>query len=156
MFISSSPHKFFKSFFNDENFFLNFDLTCRILHFSICQLSSKCKLKKPIKIYSNESIQCSELSDTSSGLKDDQYFEWIISIFLLLLLIYLENRGYEISHRLNFKVIKRYTSKTGVKLNRLRDWPNGPSPWWIPKWLFISFWDAIDFISWKIINIYDF
>ena len=65
---------------------------------------------KTIKIYSNESIQCSELSDTSSGLKDDQYFEWIISIFLLLLLIYLENRGYEISHRLNFKVIKRYTS----------------------------------------------
>ena len=52
----------------------------------------------------NQSIQCSELSDTSSGLKDDQYFEWIISIFLLLLLIYLENRGYEISHRLNFKV----------------------------------------------------
>ena len=49
-------------------------------------------------------VQCSELSDTSSGLKDDQYFEWIISIFLLLLLIYLENRGYEISHRLNFKV----------------------------------------------------
>ena len=106
MFISSSSHKFFKSFFNDENFFLNFDLTCRILHFSICQLSSKRKLKNILydKHVFQYRIQCSELSDTSPGLKDDQYFEWIISIFLLLLLIYLENRGYEISHRLNFKV----------------------------------------------------
>merc|ERR1712062_425382 len=32
-----------------------------------------------------------------------EMFEWIISTFLLLLLIYLENRNYEISHRLNFK-----------------------------------------------------
>ena len=39
------------------------------------------------------------------NFKNTEIFEWIISMFLLLLLIYLENRGYEISHRLNFKVI---------------------------------------------------
>ena len=43
MFISSSSHKFFKSFFNDENVFLHFDTTCRILHFSVCKLYSKCE-----------------------------------------------------------------------------------------------------------------
>ena len=42
------------------------------------------------------------LSD-AQGVQID-YFQWTISLFLLLLLILLENRSYEISHRLNFKV----------------------------------------------------
>ena len=32
------------------------------------------------------------------------YFQWIMALFLLFLLLFFENRAYEVSHRLNFKV----------------------------------------------------
>jgi len=36
-------------------------------------------------------------------LLNTDYFQWIMALFLLFLLLFFENRAYEVSHRLNFK-----------------------------------------------------